>query len=1315
MNYSELNDNNGVTCIKEQISDWEAYLKLNEEKAKELAIDINYHDYRITKDMEKFIFNISFNRTFKKNLRGNNVTLVKEEKLEDNSIEYIGPTIGNVYSYNRNTQELIIEMNDDFFEKWKRNKYEILKEGKLYISNIGDVVQIKRLRKGLVTLQEGRTTNKNLINFIFNASKAKQITSCKYKIDKNNLLQKNLNAEQIEAVNGAINCEDLFLVQGPPGTGKTTVIAEICYQNAIRYLKTLVASQTNLAVDNALSKLIHHYKIIPLRKGNDESVEEEGIYFTEGKVIDTWIDNTIKENNKRVENKKEYLDKITKMNKESTYVFSLFKEYVDFNKENNLIEKEIENLDKSFKSKKSELLSIETAINDFSIDPSNYENKEILINLCCDKDDIGDKIVSIFNRTMQLNDDFKGISHQYESELKTINDNISSNQTIMYLIPEKINWIKSIIKKLNLDYDVKNFEYINRNPFNIKSRFFEISESICKHITEYEEEIKNIDLEYNEKLNAIEDEISNGLIIDHINMKKELLVSIYKEFIKISFSDIYNELLIDPYGVEVELIENYRKISGDVFETNNEKEKSSFVSEVEKTMRILEYHENNVIGSIIQYKHKQLLFEYSWIEQRIMCSIKELIDRTVNLKVSLQDIDTNLEMLNDYDSEVKSNKEYIINKIGKYTNRSISNSRNYSYDNVDLYFIYKKIGCLERELNERKQEETQIALSNIVNTNKWLNDMYQLLNECDLLEVCISNNIKEQTERKTNLLNKEKTIKELYDLRQLYKKLIIKSEEIANVCFDNSALLKKERDCKKVEREDSFKSQLSRMIYEFEKEAKKEIGELEKDYEAYKDANIQLNVNLKKAKIFADNQKNIQLSIHNKRKEELRNEVVMLHNTIINSIKNIIKEMEEETNNLSIKLTNNRSKIQEIEEDNLFANLLSIKKIMENMKDNFYKETNEANATRILKRYIENNAKYIRFIEEWVSSITNIDEENYSTLKQVYIDNANVVGTTCNQSGSKDFIDNYPVFDVVIVDEVSKAIPPEIVLPCLKAKKVILVGDHKQLPPMIGTETYIEIAEQMNKTQEQINHLGNSQFEQLFEYAPSNLKTMLNVQYRMHNQIMDTINQFYIEETPLICGIINVDKKREHNCHDSEVILESNHVLWFDVPNFEEHKEIKKNHSYSNKTEVECVKKILLTINNNLKINNYEKKKQVGVISFYNEQIMLLEEELYDEAFQELISNVELRIGSVDRFQGIERPVIICSFVRNNIAGDIGFAKDPRRINVAMSRAQELSIVVGCKNLFCDQNRNHKSANIYKNIYNIIDKYGGVRNALDFQ
>ena len=120
--------------------------------------------------------------------------------------------------------------------------------------------------------------------------------------------------------------------------------------------------------------------------------------------------------------------------------------------------------------------------------------------------------------------------------------------------------------------------------------------------------------------------------------------------------------------------------------------------------------------------------------------------------------------------------------------------------------------------------------------------------------------------------------------------------------------------------------------------------------------------------------------------------------------------------------------------------------------------------------YYERSGRYIKWknlLESWRKKITD-GRMNYSALKKLYIENANVIGITCIQSGTKDFSENYPSFDVVIIDEASKSTPPDIILPMLKGKKVVLVGDHKQLPPFIDQNAYDEVDDENPQIKELI-------------------------------------------------------------------------------------------------------------------------------------------------------------------------------------------------------------------------------------------------------
>ncbi len=371
------------------------------------------------------------------------------------------------------------------------------------------------------------------------------------------------------------------------------------------------------------------------------------------------------------------------------------------------------------------------------------------------------------------------------------------------------------------------------------------------------------------------------------------------------------------------------------------------------------------------------------------------------------------------------------------------------------------------------------------------------------------------------------------------------------------------------------------------------------------------------------------------------------------------------------------------------------------VKNGFYEEQ--------FKNKLDDKNIRKEIVESWVDRLATSSEKDKNRLKKIYIDNANVIGITCVQSGTLGFTNQYPDFDIVIIDEVSKATPPELLLPMLKGKKIILVGDHKQLPPMLDAESLEEVAENNGYSSEEIEHLGNCIFKELYEDAPDELKMMLKIQYRMHPQIMNTINQFYDYE--LENGIKEPDETKKHNCQNS-FIKESNHAMWIDMPLGELYAEERQGTSFYNTAEINTISKILSELDEQYGINSLDVvvQKEVGIITFYGAQTKRLQNEFI---VRNKYKNLNLRIGTVDRFQGMERPIIIVSFVRNNKEGNIGFAKKPERINVALSRAQELLIIVGCAGLFCEASRNSDSIKIYKNVIENINKEGGYKNVLE--
>jgi superfamily I DNA and/or RNA helicase len=118
-----------------------------------------------------------------------------------------------------------------------------------------------------------------------------------------------------------------------------------------------------------------------------------------------------------------------------------------------------------------------------------------------------------------------------------------------------------------------------------------------------------------------------------------------------------------------------------------------------------------------------------------------------------------------------------------------------------------------------------------------------------------------------------------------------------------------------------------------------------------------------------------------------------------------------------------------------------------------------------------------------------------------------------------------------------------------------------------------------------------------------------------------------------------------------------------------------------------------------------ELPKEVGVITFYMAQFNRFRKRSWHTRFNAL----HIRIGTVDRFQGMERDIILVSLVRNNPHHNIGFAKEPERINVAFSRARELLVIVGCQQLFAQSARHaYEATAAYAEIAKIVEREGKV-------
>jgi len=269
------------------------------------------------------------------------------------------------------------------------------------------------------------------------------------------------------------------------------------------------------------------------------------------------------------------------------------------------------------------------------------------------------------------------------------------------------------------------------------------------------------------------------------------------------------------------------------------------------------------------------------------------------------------------------------------------------------------------------------------------------------------------------------------------------------------------------------------------------------------------------------------------------------------------------------------------------------------------------------------------------------------------LERGEVICATNSTAGSEILRDFQ--FDTLFIDEATQSTEPSSLIPLVKARKVVMAGDHKQLPPTVMSY--------------EANDLQYTLFERMHHIYPS-ITSFLDLQYRMNHKIMGFSNiQFYngaLRSHPKVRNITLADfnlKYSHLSGFEREALKPENVVVFIDTCGNMPERQRKGSTSYENEGEGEIVKRIVCSI---LEIGI--KGKDIGVITPYDDQVDLL---------RNLISDEEVEIKSVDGFQGREKEIIVISFVRSNPTGEIGFLKDSRRLNVSLTRAKRKLIMVG--------------------------------------
>ncbi|BDS14842.1 AAA domain-containing protein [Aureispira anguillae] len=274
-------------------------------------------------------------------------------------------------------------------------------------------------------------------------------------------------------------------------------------------------------------------------------------------------------------------------------------------------------------------------------------------------------------------------------------------------------------------------------------------------------------------------------------------------------------------------------------------------------------------------------------------------------------------------------------------------------------------------------------------------------------------------------------------------------------------------------------------------------------------------------------------------------------------------------------------------------------------------------------------------------------------------------------------------FNTIIIDEAAQALEPATWIPICKAQKVVLAGDPFQLPPTVKSITAAKNGFSTTLLEKGVQRLENV--------------NLLDTQYRMHNTIMGFSNQQFYD----------LQLKADTAVATWQLLLSdgspSAPMEFIDTAGcgFEE-KVNPESQSYYNPEEYFVLRQHL----DNLLVIVGDQPISIGIISPYREQVVAIQDAIVKDFDHFPDANIE--VNTIDAFQGQERDVIYISMVRSNDAGEIGFLKDTRRMNVAMTRAKKKLIIIG-------DSATLASFPFYSHFLDYVDAKGAYGSAWDWQ
>ncbi|MCC6190963.1 MAG: AAA family ATPase, partial [Anaerolineales bacterium] len=1259
--------------------------------------------------------------------------------------------LGYVVGADAERGELTLALDEEVEKLLEQRALTLPRSATLVYKASGDLAQIRRLKFGLELLEQGYGQNPRLADFIFEAGKARlPDPATRVWLDRDELLQPRLNEGQRAAVEGALSAPDLFLIQGPPGTGKTTVIAEICYQNALRGQRTLIASQSNLAVDNALSRLVHHPRIRALRRGRADRVEVEGASFLEDRVVTTWLAKTAESCEHDLAERRDRIRKFDGLLQNRPRLEALAVA-----------------LDR-YQSERPKHAAALAAL-ESQVAPLQQHAEQVARGLARRRDarDYLQGLQDSLAAAGEVSAPSAGVrlpvlDHPAVQELRAQLAELASALAAWEPVvagrgaapadgqtaPRQAEMaaaqgsLTGDDPPATLDAVLRAAAAGRQHAKTTLARLADLRAGLealgqlAQACFDARAELERLSAEQ-ERLSASERTFSERRVA--LGAERDALQAKVAELASFDAAKIpvgaalrrWVEWLAEAGGGSGEPPPEFASLLG--------REIWSAASERAQLHRL-----------------SALALEV----RTARTEARRLADLAVRLAGLLDELVPELAA----QPAAAAGRRAAGLLPGPTTRRGGRSSAHWKHTALSSLAAFDVHGGLHPAAGaEAALSALEQQLAQVRQRPPWLAGVLgagarrqQLLADwARRLRAAAADFVSRRADLEALARHKSARLKD--------------RAEASAPALQAAVAQVAEAFGPQAEQRLVFVQTELQAVTETQPAVTARLAELDQALAAAGTGQSRREMDLLAGRdALGDSprmrpfQNLLRQAAAGRRPPD---DWVQAWETALADFDTAVQGLETQVQRLDpqaavaaliadvsqelARLEQNAGQVRQ-SRHTVERDLQAAREGLEALDERHARElawwqtTVGALPPRLLPPVLRDTptaspayvqamlaasaawdadlqqeqaylARAEKLVTDWVQRLRAADKRDADDLRQIYIDNANVIGITCVQAGAYQFSRQYRNFDCVIVDEVSKATPPELLLPMLKGARVVLVGDHKQLPPMIGPDTLTDLAAELGVPHGELDHLERSLFKELFEAAPPELRAMLTEQYRMHPQIMNAINQFYADQ--LTCGLPDPERQRAHG-FDLPWLRPDNHLLWINTPSEGPFAEQKVGTTFLNTGEVDVVLRLVKELDAAWapQVAGGQPPKEVGLITFYGAQVRELKARLIERAGQ--FNNLRLRVGTVDRFQGMERAVIIVSLVRNNPHGAVGFARKPERVNVAFSRAQELLMIVGSREQFTERARNDApgaaaTGAIYSRVAQMVQSARGLRRTSD--